>query len=224
MIEEVVAIPSVDKERWIKHYNSRHRILLVGEGDFSFSACLAVAFGCASNIIATSLDSEEFLKNNYPHAASNIEKLKSRGCEVIHGIDATKMANSKLLEPHKFNRIIFNFPLAGFFKNKSRQDEIRLHKQLVTTFMKNAKEMVSENGEIHISHKTTEYHKDWDLESLVSSHALRLIDAVKFNHREYLGYSCKYGFGSNKYFNCNRSLTYKFGLETNVRADRQSLL
>ncbi|GFY93627.1 methyltransferase small domain protein, putative [Actinidia rufa] len=44
-------------ERWMKYYSSFQKILLVGEGDFSFSACLAVAFGCARNIIATSLDS-----------------------------------------------------------------------------------------------------------------------------------------------------------------------
>lgn len=44
--------------RWIKHYSSGHRILLVGEGDFSFSTCLAAAFGWASNMVATSLDSQ----------------------------------------------------------------------------------------------------------------------------------------------------------------------
>lgn len=47
-----------DSEKWIKHYSSRHKILLVGEGDFSFAASLARAFGNASNIVATSLDSE----------------------------------------------------------------------------------------------------------------------------------------------------------------------
>ena len=43
--------------RWIKHYSSEYKILLVGEGDFSFSASLAVAFVSATNITATSLDS-----------------------------------------------------------------------------------------------------------------------------------------------------------------------
>ncbi|GAB2281975.1 hypothetical protein Dimus_016539 [Dionaea muscipula] len=32
------------------------KILLVGEGDFSFAACLAKAFGSATNMVATSLD------------------------------------------------------------------------------------------------------------------------------------------------------------------------
>ncbi|GAB4830158.1 hypothetical protein Ancab_019799 [Ancistrocladus abbreviatus] len=44
-------------ERCQKHYCSSHEILLVGEGDFSFSACLAEAFGSATNMFATSLDS-----------------------------------------------------------------------------------------------------------------------------------------------------------------------
>ena len=44
-------------ERWLRYYCSYHKILLVGEGDFSFSACLAVAFGSARNMVATSLDS-----------------------------------------------------------------------------------------------------------------------------------------------------------------------
>lgn len=40
----------------IGHYSSCHSILLVGEGDFSFSLSLAKAFGHASHMVATSLD------------------------------------------------------------------------------------------------------------------------------------------------------------------------
>jgi 25S rRNA (uracil2634-N3)-methyltransferase len=53
---------SVDKingaEKRIQHYSSSHKILLVGEGDFSFAACLAKAFGTAANMTATSFDSK----------------------------------------------------------------------------------------------------------------------------------------------------------------------
>ena len=46
------------KEKWIKHYSSSHKILLVGEGDFSFGACMGKAFGSAVNMVATSLYSK----------------------------------------------------------------------------------------------------------------------------------------------------------------------
>ena len=46
-----------EEEKWIMHYSSKHQILLVGEGDFSFSFALSQKFGSASNISASSLDS-----------------------------------------------------------------------------------------------------------------------------------------------------------------------
>ncbi|KAL2495815.1 hypothetical protein Fot_39572 [Forsythia ovata] len=124
----------------------------MGEGDFSFSASLAMAFGSATYMIATSLDSRgkrfcrdgkiprlplgvsnvkwweffsEFLKKNYEHAMSNIEKLRRRDCIVMHEIDATKIANHHSLGGKTFDRVIFNFPFAGFFKELSREAQLR---------------------------------------------------------------------------------------------------
>jgi len=57
---------------------------------------------------------------------SNINELKARGCKVLHCVDATQMANHPQLCHIKFDRIIFNFPLAGFFpKEISRQLQIQ---------------------------------------------------------------------------------------------------
>jgi hypothetical protein len=46
-----------DGVKWLKHYSSAQSILIVGDGDFSFSLALATAFGSAENLVATSLDS-----------------------------------------------------------------------------------------------------------------------------------------------------------------------
>ncbi|CAN0863466.1 Uncharacterized protein At4g26485 [Linum grandiflorum] len=51
--------------------------------------------------------------------------------------------------------------------------------------------MVKEGGEVHITHKTNAFHKDWDLEGLASGVGLRLLGKVKFNFAEYPGYSSK---------------------------------
>ncbi|KAH6778645.1 hypothetical protein C2S51_009957 [Perilla frutescens var. frutescens] len=196
---EIKSVDGVGEERRIKHYSSRHKILLVGEGDFSFSACLAVAFGSsATNIIATSLDSIAFLKENYGRAMSNIAELRSRGSKTMHEIDATEIANHELLRRLQFDRIIFNFPFAGFFPYLSPKCQLRCHRNLVNLFLKNAKELLSENGEIHVSHKTNgRYHAEFELENIAASHGLGLIDVVKFKCSDYPGYNTKFssGFG-----------------------------
>lgn len=72
--------------------------------------------------------------------------------------------------------------------------------------------MLSENGEIHITHKTNGFHKEWKLEALASLHKLRAVEVVEFNNMEYEGYNTKCGFGGDNNFNCNPSMTYKFRL------------
>ncbi|XP_073129187.1 uncharacterized protein [Henckelia pumila] len=204
----------VEQARWIMHYSSRHRILLVGEGDFSFSHSLAKAFGCASKMVATSLDSIAFLKKNYSMAPWNIGQLKKRGCIVMHEIDATTIATHHQLKHMTFDRIIYNFPFAGFFKGLSRDSSLRIHRRLVSLFLKNAKGMIDEDGEIHISHKTNSYHNEWNLVSMASSHRLRLIEEVAFRLSDYPGYNTKRGFGGDENFNCYPSNTFKFGLKS----------
>ncbi|GKV50497.1 hypothetical protein SLEP1_g57200 [Rubroshorea leprosula] len=103
-----------EEEKWVTHYSSKHQILLVGEGDFSYSSSLASSSGSASNVCATSLDSENDVINNYKNGKSNLEILKKRDATILHGVDATKMKNHDDLKKCRFDRIIFNFPHSGF--------------------------------------------------------------------------------------------------------------
>ncbi|XP_058219041.1 uncharacterized protein At4g26485-like isoform X3 [Rhododendron vialii] len=200
------------EERWIKHYSSFQKILLVGEGDFSFSASLAMAFGSAHNIVATSLDTTGCLSRNYRSAMSNIQSLRSRGAKVMNGLDATQMAGQILFQGMTFDRIVFNFPLSGFFPDDSRESNLCRERKLVHLFIANAIEMIAEGGEIHVTHKSNGFFREWNLEQLASSAGLQLIDEVHFNFTDFPGYRTKYGFGGDKNFNCNPSKTYKFGL------------
>ena len=66
-------------------------ILVLGDGDFSFSCALIKHRKCADGLTCTSIDSEDILHDKYPNSApSNIQQLKSLGATVLHGVDATR--------------------------------------------------------------------------------------------------------------------------------------
>lgn len=67
---------------------------------------------------------DEVIKK-YKNGKSNIEKLKKFGAQVIHVVDATKMMHHPDLKSCKFDRIIFNFPHAGFHGKEDEKRVIR---------------------------------------------------------------------------------------------------
>ncbi|KAL2943714.1 hypothetical protein RDABS01_032061 [Bienertia sinuspersici] len=201
-------VPSNVKK--IGQYTSSQKILLVGEGDFSFSACLAMAFGNAANITATSLNSYAFLVTNYGSFIANWTELVNRGSMVLHDVNATNMSKHPVLGSMVFDRIIFNFPHAGRFGHS--ETELRAHQKLIRGFFRNAKKMIEKDGEIHITSKSNGFYLEWDIPKIGSDHNLCLIEEIKFRPSKYPGYNTKYGFGGDRDFDSNPSKTYKFGL------------
>ncbi|XP_020108395.1 heavy metal-associated isoprenylated plant protein 41-like [Ananas comosus] len=185
----------MERERWVGHYSSEHQILLVGEGDFSFSLSLATSFGSASNIVATSLDSHDDLVKKYSKAQSNLNSLRERGATVLHGVDATTMKLHTDLKMWKFHRIVFNFPHAGFKGKEDDPQVIDLHRSLVMGFLSDASDMLRPYGEVHISHKTAGPFKRWNPEELASKASLLLVECSDFRIGDYPGYNNKRGDG-----------------------------
>ncbi|KAL5714413.1 25S rRNA (uracil(2634)-N(3))-methyltransferase [Ranunculus cassubicifolius] len=208
-----------DEVKWLKYYSSIHQILLVGDGDFSFSLSLANSFGSASNIVATSLDSHDTLVTKYSKATSNIAILKKLGATVIHGVDATKMKLHPDLKMRKFDRIIYNFPHAGFHGKEEQGHLIKMHRNLVQGFFKNASGMLRPYGEVHVNHKTTAPFNHWNLEELASYHLLGLIECMDFKKEDYPGYNNKRGDGarSDEPFPLGECSTFKFKIFPNMK-------
>ncbi|TVU09956.1 hypothetical protein EJB05_43455, partial [Eragrostis curvula] len=182
-----------EEEKWLKHYSSLHRILTVGDGDFSFSLALATAFGSGANLVATSLDTYEVVRGKYSKAESNIMEVKRLGATVLHGVDAKTMVFHTDLKNKRFDRIVFNFPHAGF---KGKEDDLHLinmHKELMWYFFYNACRLLRRYGEIHVTHKTGGPYDRWDLERLASECSLALIMKVDFQKEDYPGYNQKRG-------------------------------
>ncbi|KAG7603396.1 hypothetical protein ISN45_At05g023640 [Arabidopsis thaliana x Arabidopsis arenosa] len=167
------------------HYSDK-QILLVGEGDFSFSLSLAKAFGSSTNITAASFDIRgNGLGRNYNNGKANVEELERLGCTVVRGVNIHSMTSDCRLA--RYDIIIFHFIRAG------------KHHEVVKSFMESAREMVKdENGEIHVTHKTIYPFNEQDIKALAEETGLRLIKQMKFHNWIFPGNSVDtYSIGSS---------------------------
>ncbi|KAK8939767.1 hypothetical protein KSP40_PGU002880 [Platanthera guangdongensis] len=197
-----------------ERYSSSHLLLLVGEGDFSFSLSLANTFGSATNIVATSKDSQVDVQAKYGMAKRNLDALKTMGALIFHDVDAITMDHHTVLRFFRFDRIIFNFPHAGFMVSIQNFSPFlsSLHRQLVLGFFRTAANMIKPHGEIHVSHKTGEPYDKWKLEELAAKCSLRLIECSQFRSSDYPGYANKRGAGKSPdlAFRLGSCCTFKF--------------
>ena len=108
-------------------FDADDKILLVGEGDFSFSRSLLEYHGCIT-LHATSYDTRSTVLSKYSQAASNTKTLEESDCKVGYGVDATKLGRpggnggTKQIKKSSWDAIVFNFPhVGGLTKDVNRQ-------------------------------------------------------------------------------------------------------
>ncbi|KAJ3217902.1 hypothetical protein HDU67_007053 [Dinochytrium kinnereticum] len=123
------------------------KILLIGEGDFSFAEALSTSLGYPLNsndpglMVATSLDSYQDLGNLHPMAPERCQKLRSKGLKVFHRVDATQLSTDGRLAPPlaPFTRIAFNFPHMG---GGSSKEDVEKNREMLTQFFTQAKHLL----------------------------------------------------------------------------------
>ncbi len=100
-------------------FKPTHKILLIGEGNFSFAHALVfdppptLQYLPAASVTATAYDTEEECYTKYSSAKEVVRNLREKGVEIIFGVDATKLEKHAVLKSRKFDRIVWNFPHAG---------------------------------------------------------------------------------------------------------------
>ncbi|KAL8264444.1 hypothetical protein R6Q59_022574, partial [Mikania micrantha] len=202
------------KERVIHVYKSSQKILLVGEGDFSFSACLAQAFRTAENIVATSYLKRKSLLKKHWTSKPHLEELESLGCKLLYKVDVYKMHTHPNLKNKKFDIIIYNFPHAGHYDHLCERDPelIEMHKELVEAYFKSASKMLTAGGEVHLRHRDDPPYNRWNVVFLASKAGLTLKEKVDFYKSDYPGYHNKRGgdINANKAFPIVCAYTFTF--------------
>ncbi|XP_068643207.1 uncharacterized protein At4g26485-like [Aristolochia californica] len=219
-IEEEISSFSLEdpirKEKLMNYYSSSHRILLVGEGNFSFALSLGIAFGSAANMVATSLDTQESLDSKYSCAIGNVRELEEMGCLVLHGVDATKMSDHFFLRTQRFDRIVYNFPHVGFLHKEGNCLQIEMNKRLMKGFFKNARALLKRRGEVHVTHKIGETYDKWNIVKKAEKMGLVLKEKREFCPEDYPGYENKraHGRSPDQPFNIGDCRTFVFRVQS----------
>mmetsp|Transcript_31255 Transcript_31255/g.58272 ORF Transcript_31255/g.58272 Transcript_31255/m.58272 type:complete len:290 (-) Transcript_31255:16-885(-) len=197
-------------------YAPTDRVLLIGEGDFSFAAALVkTAYSTVplkdmrmtSRLVATCLDNEEQLTTKYPGAAANIECVRKAGGIILTEFDATSMHESKDLKDAvaqgghfslkgAFDKIVFNFPHTGCgIKDTLKNNEV--HRELLCSFLDSASKMLKKASEIHVTLKKGEPYDSWEFPNRVRDIGiLSLIRAWDFYPHLYPGYQHRRTLGA----------------------------
>ncbi|XP_029177291.1 mitochondrial ribosome-associated GTPase 2 isoform X2 [Nylanderia fulva] len=124
----------------ISIFNEDDSVLLVGEGNFSFSVAL-LRCNLNINLIATCYESNVSQETT----KENVNYLRSNGICVLFDVDATKLEECLALKSKLFDKIIFNFPHIG---GKMR---IEKNRELLKNFFLSSEKMIKENGQILVT-------------------------------------------------------------------------
>ncbi|CAH0477038.1 unnamed protein product [Peronospora belbahrii] len=99
-------------------YAPEDTVLVLGDGDFSFSRSLVKHRGTGRGVFATSFDSEKEVGNKYSNAPECMAAVKSAQGLVLHDVDATK-----LLElPRQVKTGMGMKMIPDFFHSRNAQD------------------------------------------------------------------------------------------------------
>lgn len=120
-------------------FEEDHRILLIGEGDFSFARSLVEHHNLA-HVYATSYDTHSTSSSKYPQVAAHTRALEGQGCRVEYAVDATKLGRTggggKEIRAGGWDRIVFNFPhVGGLTKDVNRQVRANQGQAILVSFI-----------------------------------------------------------------------------------------
>lgn len=138
-------------------HKSSEVLLIVGDGDFSFSRSVATQLRNGHNVIASTWETEEDLIKSYANAKGNVHSLVARGANVEYQVDATNMHKNRRLLSIVRGRspdvIVFNMPYVRFKQSENFPPTHPRHRDLIRQFLRSARLMKGFRGRVHITQR-----------------------------------------------------------------------
>ncbi|KAG8434484.1 hypothetical protein GDO86_012746 [Hymenochirus boettgeri] len=190
------------------------KILLVGEGNFSFSLWLCDSSNGKYDITATCIELEDQVCRQ-PKIWANVQHLRERGAVVHFSVDATNLKDNILLANKLYDRVIFNFPHYG------RKAGIKKNRVLLTRFFLSCADVLTQKGDIHVAlckgqggtpadQPMREWHNSWQVVAMASKAGFILSSVAPFESEQHSGYKCTGYRSQEKSFHVEGSLNHIF--------------
>lgn len=214
-------------------FNENDKVLLLGEGNFSFSVSLlkhnlkiiliSTCYEPAS-INETAHENIKYLKNHgsYPmmyhkkyYCIKNNLIILILGVCVLLGVDATKLPEHYQLNNLRFNKILFNFPHVC---SKMRLDKNR---ELLRKFFISAEKLLEAKGQVlvslcngqggtNIDKPQRKWDDSWKIKEM-AAHGNFILTAVEpYVSNNFSNYTRTGYRGLDKQFNINEALVHIF--------------
>ena len=197
-------------------YSNLDRVLLVGEGNFSFANALCLLALSGEILTATAYDSQEICYEKYEDAKDYVDSILELGGSVLFDVNAMDLAQCKPLKNRLFHKIIFNFPHIGLgIKDQTRN--IVANQELLLHFFHSARPYLAKaksekdsdwthgsepsiQGEIHVTIKSGNPYELWGIKKLAKSAGLETKSSFEFRPELYPGYEHRrtLGFAEGK--------------------------
>lgn len=155
-------------------------ILVLGDGDFSFSVGLVRHCGHGGNVVATSLDSEADVVGKYPTARKHLAILRQSGARLVHGVDGRKLA-AHFPSGGSFDRIVFNFPHSG-------HQRVHVNRDLLRDCFRSCRPLLAAGGTVNVTLKLRPPYTNWAIEEQAAAAGLVRRALLRFDAAAFPGY------------------------------------